>query len=148
MKKVKIIGFYLKSIEAKRFSKSLPNSINIRSTPSIDSISREKDSVGKVVFSFVTEYSPGIATIRYEGEILLEFENSKKMEETIRMWNEKRKLKEDIDILVRNFLFKKCLTLGILIADEMKLPPPLMFPQIVKRGILTKKTKVNLSYIG
>jgi len=143
-----IAGFSFTDIEADKRVEILPKQINIRSTPSITSLSKLKDNRIKVSFTFIIEYLPGVATMKFDGFLLVDFSSKKMVNEVIELWNEKRKLEENLDIFIKNFLFRKCLTLGIFLAERMNLPPPLMFPQVVKKGLFTKKSKVNLDYIG
>jgi len=127
-----IIGYHISSITAERRGIS-EEKIDISSTPKISSVEPRdmtypiKQSVLAISFEFETVYTPAIGEIRIAGEILYSNKNLKRISE---FWEKKNKLPEDIDTEVRNFLFRKCLTLGIHLSENLQLPPPLLFPMV------------------
>lgn len=149
MEKFKIEKFVFLDIEARRFREVLPSQINIRSTPTVISFQPIDDKKSKISFSFVIEYLPGIASMKFEGSIRVLFSSQKDLKMNEKKWIEKKKLDENLEIFIKNFLFRQCLTFGIFLAERMGLPPPIMFPQVVKRKFgIGKKRNVNLDYIG
>jgi len=138
-----IVGFSIKTISADR--KDLPRGrIDINSTPRIISIEESKmDFMNKkplsIEFEFITRYEPRIAEIRILGNVLY---LGKDIKNTLKIWKEKKVLSKEIDIEVKNFLFRKCLSIGMDLSENMQLPPPLMFPRVVP------KQKEELTYIG
>lgn len=139
-----IVGFGIKSISAER--KNIPRGrIDINSTPKIISVSKSKVGLLKkekplnIEFEFITKYEPEIGEIRISGNI---FYLGKKMKDMLRIWEKEKKLLKKVDIEVKNFLFRKCLTIGINLSENMQLPPPLIFPRTVP------KRKADLRYIG
>ncbi len=149
MEKFKIEKFVFSDIESKKFRETLPSQLNIRSTPTIISFQSVEDKRSKISFSFVIEYLPGIASMKFEGNMIVLFSSQKDLNENEKKWIEKKKLNDDLEVFVKNFLFRQCLTLGIFLAERMGLPPPIMFPQIVKRKFkIGKRRDVNLDYIG
>ncbi|MEM0333057.1 MAG: hypothetical protein QXX30_01160 [Candidatus Aenigmatarchaeota archaeon] len=59
----------------------------------------------------------------------------------VKEWEKNKKLPEEIDIEVKNFLLKKCLSFALTISEEIRMPTPIPFPVIVKK-------KEENSYIG
>ena len=67
--------------------------------------------------------------------------SSNNNKEIVKNWEKHKRLPEDVDIKVKNFLLRKCLTFSIIISEEIRMPSPLPFPVIVKR-------QEEKSYIG
>ena len=139
-----IVGFSIKTISAER--KDVPRGrIDINSTPKIISVSGSKmDFISKqkplsVGFEFVTKYEPDVGEIRILGNV---FYVGKNMENVLKTWKKEKILSKDVDIEVKNFLFRKCLSIGMNLSENMQLPPPLIFPRVVP------KQKEDLTYIG
>jgi hypothetical protein len=139
-----IVGFSIKSISAER--KNIPRGrIDINSTPKIISVKKsgvsflKKDKPLNVEFEFVTKYEPEIAEIRISGNVLY---LGKKMKDALKTWEREKKFPKEIDIEIKNFLFRKCLTIGINLSENMQLPPPLVFPRVVPNR------DKDLRYIG
>jgi hypothetical protein len=141
---VMIVGFSIKTISAER--KEVPRGrIDINSTPKVISVSDSKvDFVSKqkplnLEFEFVTKYEPDVGEIKILGNV---FYVGKDMKDTLKTWKKEKRLSKGVDIEVKNFLFRKCLTIGMNLSENMQLPPPLIFPRIVP------KQKEELTYIG
>ncbi|MBI4010163.1 MAG: hypothetical protein HY361_03170 [Candidatus Aenigmarchaeota archaeon] len=131
-----VIGCSIKSIVAER-KKSIADIMDINSVTRVISVEEKeieiasKQSTLLVGFEFDTEYRPEIATIKYIGEVIYATKNEKGI---LKSWKEDKKLPKDADIEIKNFLLKKCLTLGINISEELQLPPPIVFPAIVPKS--------------
>jgi len=143
-----IIGFHIRFISAVK--KSLPKGrIDVNSTPSIVSVNKtqigfkEKEDALDIGFNFVTKYEPDLGEIKIEGNVMYV---GSKMKETLNSWKKEKKLAPEVDVEVKNFIFRKCLTIGINLSENMNMPPPLMFPTVV----LNKKEKneSDMRYIG
>jgi len=141
-----IIGYSFKSINAERkeVKKGSFTRININSTPKIVSV-REKNvpfmqNKNSLVidFNFTTTYEPKVAEFSISGEVIYSTNDTKK---AMKIWNKDKTLPEEIDNEIKNFLLRKCITLGINLSESLQLPPPLSFPVI---GVKENKT----SYIG
>ena len=138
-----IVGFSIKTISADR--KDFPRGrIDINSTPRVISLSESKmDFMNKkplsIEFEFITKYEPEIAQIRILGNVLY---MGNDIRNALKSWEEKKVVPKEIDIEVKNFLFRKCLSIGMNLSENMQLPPPLMFPRVMP------KQKEELTYIG
>jgi len=142
-----VIGCVIKSIIAER-KKPVEDRLDINSTPNITSIEeKEIEVVGKqstliIGFEFESSYKPDVGSIKLVGELVYATKDGK---EILKLWKKEEKLPDNVDVEVKNFLFKKCLTLGINLAEELQLPPPIAFPVIVPN--LPKKDNEQ-KYIG
>ena len=140
-----IIGYTIKSITAER-KDSLNRQLNINSAPKITSVQEKQINVGgkkeviDIGFEFVTEYKPDVGLIKIVGEVFYTGKNNKNV---LKEWEKNKKLPTEVDVEVKNFLFRKCLTIGINLSEQMQLPPPLMFPIVVP-----KKEENTKKYIG
>lgn len=142
-----IVGFHIKKISAQR--KNIRRGrIDINSTPKITSVKRSKVGLAKkedslnIEFEFVTEYKPNVGSIKFTGNVMY---LGKDWKEGLKSWNDNKKLTKNIEIEVKNFLFRKCLSIGINLSEEMGLPPPLFFPRIMAKK---KEEEKDLRYIG
>lgn len=139
-----IIGYNISSIVAER-KNFQAKKIDINSTPKVNSVFERnltfpiKQDALAISFEFNTTYNPDVGEIKICGELLYSDKNIKKISD---YWNKKNQLPDPIDIQIKNFLFRKCLTLGISISENLQLPPPVMFP------IVTQNKEENTNYIG
>jgi len=130
-----IIGFSINSIEAKK-RRVLPTGVKVTTTPKITSVKEKKVEIVKeekvlaVGFEFTIQYDPNVGKLKFVGEILYTDENVK---EVLNHWKKRKKLPVDVDIAVKNFLIRKCLTVGVYLAENLQLPPPVILPVIRKR---------------
>ena len=131
-----IVGLNLKTVNAKFDDKKLGNNVEISSTPNIESVEKKdinfagmKEAV-VIGFSFKTNYQPDVAEIAFTGEVVYQTEDAKKL---IKRWKDDKKLDEETTVEVFNAVFRRCLTRAITIADDLRLPPPITFPIVVKR---------------
>lgn len=146
-----IVGFVIKSITAERKNPA-KGRIDINSTPRILSIIKSKDGFMKkenplnIEFEFVTRYEPNVGIIRISGNMLYV---GKKIKDTLKDWEKNGKVPKEVEIEVKNFLFRKCLTIGVNLSENMQLPPPLIFPRVMSKPTkLVSKSEQDLSYIG
>ena len=140
-----IIGYNFTKIEAER-KKEISGKVDISSTVKIISVEEKeieilnKQKVLEIGFEFTVEYKEDFGKIYMNGFLLYDGKNLK---DAVKMWKKDKKIPESVDLEVKNFLFKKCLTLAIILADEIRFPSPLPFPVVVPA-----KKEENKSYIG
>jgi len=144
-----IIGYQIISMNAERKNMQL-KTIDINSTPKIIAVQEreikltEKQNALAINFEFLTTYKAEgnqIGEIKIVGELLY---TEKGLNKVLDFWKKKNKLPDQTDIEVKNFLFRKCLTLGIFISENLQLPPPVMFPVLVQK----KEREEETRYIG
>ena len=130
-----IIGCTLKSIVAEK-KNPVGDMMDINSTPKITSVEeRELELVGTqttlgIEFEFESAYKPNIGSMKFVGELIYATKDGKAI---LKTWKKDGKLSDDVDREIKNFLFKKCLTLGVNLSEELQLPPPIVFPFIVPK---------------
>jgi hypothetical protein len=138
-----IVGYNISSITAER-SAARTGRIDINSRPTINSVTKrtmpDKRTVAVIGFEFLITYNPDIGRIRIVGEILYA---TQKLKVVLHTWEKEGKLVEEADVEIKNFLFRKCLTVGLILSENLQLPPPLMFPTLVPR-----KEDDRTGYIG
>ena len=127
-----VIGFNFISIsgileEVKEGGKE----INVSSSPRIDSMEKKEveipgmDNVLGIKFTFQTIYEPKIGGIEMTGEILYKAEDAKV---ALKLWKEKKTVEQKIYLEVANTILRKCLSKAVMLADDLRLPQPVVFP--------------------
>lgn len=142
-----IVGYYIKSIDAKKRN-SAKDRIDINTNVTITNM--EKANVGiknkepsiDISFEFHTRYEPNVGEIILEGNVMYV---GSKVNESLKLWKNEKKILQEVDIEVKNFLLRKCMTIEINLAENMGLPPPLMFPTVVPAD---KRKQGDTRYIG
>lgn len=130
-----IVGINLTSVEASLNPDSKTNSgVTVNSTPKIvDVVPAEifglKDVIA-VKFEFVTDYTPDVGSISLQGTLIYQGANSQKI---LKQWKDKTALESSFAIEILNAIFHKCMTKAVILADDVRLPPPMQFP-IVREG--------------
>ena len=129
-----IIGYLFKNVEIKRkkFERVEKIDLNIK----MENVENRKiENIGNVLkidFEMRIDYSPNVLLAKIQGEVLYKTDEAKKI---VTKWKKTKKLPENVDLAVKNFIIKKCLTLFIPLSENFQVPPPVPFP------ILTPKPK-------
>jgi hypothetical protein len=135
-----IIGFNIKSMHGKNNEKAVTGEININSVPKIINIEKKDIGVLKdivsITFNFNTAYEPKIGEIGFDGEILYQADDVKKIMKT---WKDEKKMDDSITAEVFNVIFRRCLTRAASISEELRLPPPIRFPVVLPKEQEEKK---------
>ncbi|MEM5875209.1 MAG: hypothetical protein QXW01_00765 [Candidatus Aenigmatarchaeota archaeon] len=137
-----ILGYTFTEIVGKRAE--ISSKVDINSTIDILEVKENEIDIGErkkvieIAFEFKVEYKPSDGKIVLKGNVLYYAKNSK---DVVKEWEKNKKLPEEIDIEVKNFLLKKCLSFALTISEEIRMPTPIPFPVIVKK-------KEENSYIG
>ncbi len=144
-----ILGYNILSVNAGRNSKSpAAGKIDVSSTAKISSVEDrtinfpEKLEALGIGFEFNTEYKPDLANIKLTGEVVFADKDHKGI---MKHWNKNKVLPDDVDLEIKNFLFRRCLTLELQLSQELQLPPPLVFPVFSKKE---KSEGEKTKYIG
>lgn len=129
-----VIGFALKNLKIQRGKGDVKERVDIDSTPKITAVNERKlEFLGKqlaliVDFEFLTLYKPDFGEIKITGEVTYSTEEDVK--KLVKDWEKKKELPQIIDADIKNFLFRKCLTLGVNLSADFQLPPPMGFPVV------------------
>ncbi len=136
-----VIGFNLASISGHANEKNMKGSININSTPTIESIEKhDLSSIGineavNIKFKFVTVYEPDVGGLEFKGDILYQVGDAKKI---LKQWKDGNKMEDKMALDILNTIFRRCLSRAVEMADTLRLPPPIRFPVVT-----TEKPKVS-----
>ena len=145
-----IVAYYIDGMNAKR-STQPTGRVDIKSGSKILSIGETKTGMKNkfealaIDFEFKTIYEPGVGEITFNGRLVYVGDDVK---EGLKLWEKKKDVPEKIGIEVKNFLFRKCLGLGITISENMNLPPPVFFPIVTQKPKGNEINMDDLRYIG
>ncbi|MEM7826957.1 MAG: hypothetical protein QXQ40_01895 [Candidatus Aenigmatarchaeota archaeon] len=139
---ITVLGLTFKSVNGVKKEIEEKSNISVNSTPMIKSIDEKKiDILPKKIlaieFEFKTTYEPDIGSINLVGELLYQANDNEKV---LKEWKKNKRLPEEIAVPILNVIFKRCLTKIIALADDLQLPPPVMFPVV--------KPKKEQEYVG
>lgn len=140
-----ILGLNLNSINAE--VKEIPKGkeISINSTPRITNVDKKElnipgfKDVLSVAFDFETRYDPNVGKIKFEGEVLYQTDDVKGI---VNKWKKEKRLDDGMTVEILNAVFRKCLSEGVSIANELRLPPPVSFP------VVKTKEDAESGYVG
>jgi len=141
---MRIIGFNFKKISAERKS-DLKGKLEIKTHMDLEKVEKEDlDIAGEILrFSFVysINYNPSHAVISFEGSVLVKPDKDYDLKELLKDWK-KKKLPEDLRMLVFNFVMTKCNLRALQLEEEFSLPPHIPLPR------LTKEQEGKVNYTG
>jgi hypothetical protein len=127
-----IVGFNLSSLNAKVNEDKLGTTgITVNSAPSITGIEKadilDMKDVLRVKFVFAAKFEPDVGEINLEGSLLWRDHDAKK---ALKMWEEEKKLESKAGLEILNTVFRKCLAKAVVLAEDVRLPPPVQFPVV------------------
>jgi hypothetical protein len=125
-----VIGLNMNTIEAGVKNRVIKGRLDVNSTPTIISVEKKTVldmDVLNIGFRFETKYQPDIANILIEGDLLYKTDDAKKI---LKRWKEYKKLEEDVAVEILNVIFRRCLTMAVMLSEDVGLPPPLNFPVV------------------
>lgn len=122
-----IKSFETNGIEAKRFSKSGERVANIRidQNSNIIQIVKSTNDVASIDFRFTANYV-GLGYIKIEGQMTV----SGDVDSMIADWSKDGNMNPDDANIVHNTIVSNCLPTALLVARDVKLPPPFPLPRI------------------
>lgn len=128
-----IIGMNFNSVSAKAEEKKLgAKGITVNSSPKIVSVEKaeilDMKDVVRVDFNFTSKYEPEVGEISIDGSLLWRGEAKK----ILKMWEDEKKLEPVAGLDILNTIFRKCLARSVMLAEDVRLPPPIQFPYVVK----------------
>ncbi len=132
--------FRIDGIEAKRFiePENAPREIRIDNNSSIISITQVDVNNAKVDFKFTITYS-GIGVIIFDGVVIYEGN----VKELMKEWKNNHRMPDDVAQEIHGTIINNCVIEGVLIAKEIRLPPPIPPPaQAMQQNPKGKKSDV------
>ncbi len=132
----------LLSIDAKRFTKAGERLRNVRvdNNSTVTQIVPVEESLAAVEFRFTANYS-GVGVIKIEGSLQYECEARSLSE----MWSKSGKMPPEAANEVHTAIMSSCLQEAVIIARDLRLPPPLPLPVVNIKGGGKKSTGVEVA---
>ncbi|MFO7618322.1 MAG: hypothetical protein R6W91_01490 [Thermoplasmata archaeon] len=122
-------NFEFMTIDSRRFSRSteVHKNIQIQVNHEITQVIERSDKETELNFRFAINYTGmgAIASIKLEGYVMFEGEPG-----IAQKWNKDKKLPDDVANEVLNLIMRNCLMQGVVLARDMRLPPPVQLPQV------------------
>ncbi len=124
---MQIIGFEMSTLEAKRFSRSGENLQNVRidHNSTVTQINKISDHTASIEFRFTINYA-GMGFIKIEGALVVEGDANSLINE----WSSTGSMPNDTANLVHNTVVSNSIPTALLVARDIRLPPPFPLPRI------------------
>lgn len=124
---MQIKSFETTGIEARRFSKSGERVANVRidQNSSIIQITKTPEDSASIDFRFTANYV-GLGFIKIEGQMTVTGE----VDTLIADWTREGNMNPEEANVVHNTIVSNCLPTALLIARDIKLPPPFPLPRV------------------
>ncbi len=119
--------FEMSSIDARRFTKPGEKHRNVRvdHNSSVTQITERNDKEANVDYRFTANYV-GIGVIKIEGSIIIEGDASA----IASQWSSENKMPDDVANEIHSVIMNNCLPEAVMIARDIRLPPPIPMPQV------------------
>ena len=134
-----IVGFNFNKILIEKKKTTKTGQINVTSGINIKGVFKEDVKIVKdkdtlaFSFEFTINYTPDIAKLDFEGELMY-LADTKKAKEILEFWKKNKKIKEDIEMPVLNTILTKCNIKALTIENDMGLPTHIKLPYIGKKN--------------
>lgn len=134
-----IVGFNYDIINASRGDKidlanlKIDHSLNIKDVTTESTVlADQKQDLIKFTFEFVIDYQPNYGKITLQGHVLYT-DDSKKLKELEKQWKKDKNLPAEITQLILNTILIRSNVKGLMLAQEVGLPPHIPLP-IIRPG--------------
>ena len=130
-----IVGFGFTKLSAEKNANSkgkieINNNVTIKNIEESDiALGKDKQTAIKIIFNFLSKYSPDLGNISFEGEIIY-MADSKKGKEIIASWKKDKKLPKDLMAPILNTILTKCNIKALILSQDVNLPPPIPLPKV------------------
>ena len=123
--------FEMSMIEARRFSKIGEKIKNIRidHNSSVTSIVEMNDKEANVSFRFTANYT-SIGMIKVEGSLIFEGDAGA----IANQWATENKMPDEVANQVHSVIMQNCIPVAVMLARDVRLPPPIPMPQVKVGG--------------
>lgn len=119
--------FEMSTIDARRFSKpgEKPRNVRVDHNSTITLITEINDKEAGIDFRFTANYV-GIGVIKIEGHVIIEGDASA----IASQWSTENKMPDNVANEVHGVIMSNCLPEAVMIARDIRLPPPIPMPQV------------------
>ena len=94
-------------------------------------VNNAQNDVLRVEFEFSIKYQE-VGTIQLKGETLYT-DTPEILEESLKSYQDSKKLPEMVDLTIRKFVYNKCLMQSMNFSDLLNLPAPIPLPKFEKK---------------
>jgi len=127
-----IVGFNFNSMNVKvNEDKLSARGITVNSVPSVTDLEKAEvlnmKDILRVKFRFEAKYEPDVGEIVMDGSLLWRDGDAKK---ALKLWEEEKKMESKSGVEVINTIFRRCLAKAVVLAEDVRLPPPVQFPMV------------------
>jgi hypothetical protein len=126
-------NFEFSTIDARRFSRSteVQKNIQINVNHEITQVIERAEGQTEMNFRFAVNYTGmgAVAAIKLEGFLIYEGEGG-----IAQKWVKDKKLPDKVANEVLNLIMRNCIMQGVVLARDMRLPPPVQLPQVKVGG--------------
>jgi hypothetical protein len=129
-----IVGFNFTKISAER-KNSVVGTVNISNNITLREVSEAKLGLAgdrgavRVTFTFGSEYTPDLAVLHMEGDVLLLLE-VKQAQTVIENWKKSKQLSREIAEPLMNHILDRCNIQALLLSKDLNLPSPVQLPKV------------------
>ncbi|MFQ6127319.1 MAG: hypothetical protein ACE5QW_00200 [Thermoplasmata archaeon] len=134
--------FELLAVEGKRFYKmgEKPTNVRIDHNSSVTLITEKNKKEAAIDFRFTANYQ-GLGVISIEGSLIYEGD----AKEIATQWRTQRKMPDKVATQVHQAIMSNCIPEAVVIARDIKLPPPVPLPPIRFGGKPRESTGVEVA---
>ncbi len=126
-----IKNFELTAIDAERYSKKGESrkNVKINHNSSVTKIEKIDNETNSIDFRFTANYT-GMGMIKIEGNIV----HSGGSPELAQRWIEDNKMPNEVAKEIHSTIIKNCIPQSVIIARDLRLPPPIPLPKVNMPG--------------
>jgi hypothetical protein len=127
-----IKSFELATLDAKRFMKPGPGTTNVRidHNSTVTLMTALSDTDASIDFRFSANYRAQteevIGVIKIEGNLVYQG----KAREVVKQWSSTQNMPPEVANEVHNAIMSSCIPEAVLLARDIRLPPPIPMPQV------------------
>jgi len=129
-----IVGFNFTKINAER-KNAIVGTVNISNNIQLKDVSEAKLGLGgdrgalRISFAFRSEYVPELASIAFEGDVLILVEQ-KVQASILEQWKTSKQLPRQIAEQMINHILDRCNIQALLVSKDLNLPSPVPLPKV------------------
>lgn len=130
--------FEMSIIEARRYTKAGERIKNVRidHNSSVTMITEMNDKEASIGFRFTANYT-SLGVIKIEGSMVFEGEASA----IASQWASENKMPDEVANQVHGVVMQNCIPVAVLLARDVRLPPPIPMPQVKVGGSQPHKSQ-------
>lgn len=129
-----IVGFNFTKISAER-KNAVVGTVNINNSITLRDVTEAKLGLSndrgalRIGFVFTSDYSPELATLQMEGDVIMLFE-VKQGQTILENWKKAKNLPREVAEPLMNHILERCNIQALLLAKDLNLPSPVQMPKV------------------